>query len=527
MKILTAKQMGEVDRLSSERFLIPSLLLMENAGRSVVDEIERSVPRFRAGRTLIICGRGNNGGDGLVVARHLVMRGAAPEVLLLADPGRFKGDALANWRIGNEIGLTVHVLPDPSQALAHVRQAGHIDIVVDALFGTGLSQPIAPDLGQVVEWVNKSGAFVVAVDIPSGLQADSPTVSGPAIKAAVTVTFTALKLALVVPPASDLAGRVVVAPIGSPGILLDSPDHKLVQTDITIVRRCLQRRRRDAHKGDFGHVFVAAGSRGKSGAAIMTGLAALRSGAGLVTVWLPESLQRDVVGRVPELMTESLPETAEGSIAASGADRLLSVLERADVLVAGPGLTTAVDTVEFVRNLVRRSPLPVVLDADGLNAFASQPGYMRNENGQPVVITPHPGEMARLVDSSITDIQRDRLEVAARFAREHGCFTVLKGFQTVTATPTGFMFINGTGNPGMATGGSGDILSGIMGRFVAGWRRGPHHADLNSLGEYVSSAVYVHGLAGDVAADEQGMESLIATDLLPFLPAALKRIARA
>jgi NAD(P)H-hydrate epimerase len=385
---------------------------------------------------------------------------------------------------------------------------------------------MAPGLGEVVEWVNSaSGAFVVAVDIPSGLRADSPAVEGPVIKAAVTVTFTALKLALVVPPASDYAGKVVTAPIGSPPVLLDNPEHSFYQTDAAIVRRCLPRRARDSHKGTFGHVFVAAGSRGKSGAAIMTGLAALRSGAGLVTLWLPESLQREVVGKVPELMTESLPETPEGNVAAGAVDTVLAGLERADALVIGPGLTTAGDTVEFVRRLVGRAGVPIVIDADGLNAFASGPGAMRNDAGQPIVITPHPGEMARLLDSPIGAVQEDRLGVATRFSLDHGCITVLKGFQTVTAAPSGVTFINSTGNPGMATGGSGDILSGIMGRFVAGWRRAK--AGTAALSEYVASAVYVHGLAGDLAAAEQGEESLIATDLLPFLPAALKRIARA
>jgi NAD(P)H-hydrate epimerase len=529
MKILSAEQMGEVDRLSTERFGIPSLLLMENAGRSVVDEIEQAVPRLRGRKTLVFCGRGNNGGDGFVVARHLVMRGAMPQVLLFGDPGRLKGDALTNWRIVEAQGLPRQVLDGSSATSSYLSAAPLPDLIVDALFGTGLSKPIGEELGGVVDWINRAGTSlpVFAVDMPSGLRADSPDVVGPVVRASLTVTFTALKLALVLPPAADLAGKVVVAPIGSPESLVNQPGHNLDWTDVAMARNLVPRRARTGHKGTYGHVFVAAGSRGKSGAALMTGLAALRSGAGLVTLWLPETLQSDVVGKVPELMTEFLPASVDGTPAESGAGKLLAALDACDALVVGPGLTTHPETQAFVHDLVRKSRSPIVLDADGINAFAGGHGDLRNENGVPVVITPHPGEMARLLDRPIPEIQADRLETARRLSKERRLFTVLKGFQTVIAAPSGRAYINSTGNPGMATAGTGDILSGIVGRFVAGWQVRTRGRDLDSLGDQLAAAVYVHGLAGDLAAGQQGTESLIATDLLQHLPEAFQRISRA
>jgi ADP-dependent NAD(P)H-hydrate dehydratase / NAD(P)H-hydrate epimerase len=528
MKILTAQQMGDVDRLTTEQFGMPSLLLMENAGRSVVDELQKALPRIRSSRILVLCGHGNNGGDGFVVARQLAMRGARAEVLLLADPGRLKGDALINWNIVKASGPAVRIVPEPADAVALLRRGRRFDVVVDALFGTGLSHPVGPGFSEVIEWVNsESGAFVAAIDIPSGIMADSSEVSGPAVKAALTVTFSALKLSLVVPPAADWAGKVVVAPIGSPDVLVNAPEHRLSLTDVGTLASALPPRPRSSHKGTFGHVFVVAGSRGKSGAAIMAGLAALRSGAGLVTLFVPESLQRDLIGRVPELMIEPLPETDEGAFSTAALEPLLSALAQADAVVIGPGITTAAQAREFTSGLVRRAGVPLIVDADGLNAFAGQPEQLVNTPGEAIVITPHPGEMGRLAGMSIQEVQADRLGIARSFARAHRCITVLKGFQTITALPSGAAYINSTGNPGLATGGSGDILAGIVGRFVGGWRRGEHAADQERLGESVASAVYIHGLAGDLAVEEKGVESLIATDLLPFLPGAFKRACRA
>ena len=526
MKILTARQMAEVDRLSTEVFKIPSLLLMENAGRAVADRILRDAPGAADSPVHIFCGRGNNGGDGLVAARHLAVRGGKPEVFLISDPASYKGDALANWEIVHAMGIPVRTLGTVAEMRRVLRNLRSPRVIVDALFGTGLSKPIGPDSRPVVAWINRASAesIVASVDIPSGLFADSALVPGPAVRAHLTVTFTAPKLALVLPPAAEWAGKVTVAPIGSPPALLENPEYRTELIDPRIVRGVLPPRPRDSHKGAYGHVFVVAGSAGKSGASIMTGHAALRSGAGLVTLLLPASLQRDIAGRVPELMSEPLPETGAGTLDESALQPVLLYLEQADAVVVGPGLTTHPSTRRLVQAIVRLSPVPVVLDADGINAFAPRPETLRNDMGQAIAITPHPGEMARLLGCSIANVQSRRLETALGCAKEHGLFTVLKGFQTIVAAPDGRALINSTGNPGMATGGSGDILSGMAGRFVAGWNRKFHGADMRALGDGLAAAVYLHGMAGDIAAAEKGEESLTATDLIGTLPRAFKSV---
>jgi len=499
---------------------------MENAGRSVVDELMRECPGLKRKRVLVLCGRGNNGGDGFVVARHLWMHGMRPEVFLLADPSRLKGDAQINWEMIRSLDLPVRVLDTPGAVRAHLKKTAQPDVIVDALFGTGLSKPVRAEFRSAVDWINRAAlkALIVAVDVPSGLFADSASIPGVVVQADITVTFTALKPALVLPPAADCAGRVTVADIGSPAALLEIPEHRMDLIDSGLVRRALPKRPRDSHKGHFGHLFVVAGSRGKSGAALMTGLAALRSGTGLVTLWLPASLQRDLVGKVPELMTEPLPETRSGALDSSGLEALLSQLSAVDAVVVGPGLTTSTATKRLVYSLVRCSSVPVVLDADGINAFAPHPENLRNQAGQPVVITPHPGEMARLLNRSIASVQKARVETVRDCACEHQIYAILKGYQTLVSCPTGQVLINSSGNPGMATGGSGDILAGMAGCFVAQWKRRFRGRQREALADHLAASVYLHGLAGDIAAAEMGQESLIATDLLPYLPAAFRRI---
>lgn len=529
MKILTAAQMGEVDRLTTERYSIPSILLMENAGRSIVEELAKACPGLNHKRIMIFCGRGNNGGDGFVAARYLALRGAQPQILLFSSPEKLKGDALVNWKIVNAMNLPIQIMPTLASAKSFLRKSSSPDVIVDALFGTGLSKPIGPDFRPMVEWINNasSSAFVAAVDIPSGLMADSALVPGPAVHAHLTVTFSALKLAHVVPPAADIMGNVVLVAIGSPQALFENPEYRFNLIDPAQVQKILPRRARDSHKGSFGHVFVVAGSRGKSGAALMTGLAALRSGAGLVTLWLPRSLQRSVVGKFPELMTEFIAETQEETLDRAGAKKVLGSLSNADALVLGPGVTTHPSTKRLMWELVRNSPVPVILDADGINAFVPPAEPLRNEEEQPVIITPHPGEMARLIGKKIADVQKNRIETARSCAERHHCYVILKGFQTVIATPTGEIFINSTGNPGMATGGTGDILAGMVGRFIGGWKRKSFREENLDPADYLSAAVYLHGLAGDLAAAEESMETLIATDLLKYLPKAMNKVLKA
>jgi ADP-dependent NAD(P)H-hydrate dehydratase / NAD(P)H-hydrate epimerase len=526
MKILKAQEMGEVDRLTTSVYRIPSILLMENAGRGVADEMRMRIPGLAGKKVMIFCGKGNNGGDGFVVARYLHLRGGKPEVLLFADPSELRGDAKTNFEIIQALGLLIHKFATPATASGFLRNSGAPDVIVDALFGTGLSKPLGGGFSRIVGWINRAAekCRIVSVDIPSGLFADSPSLPGPAVKAHLTVSFTAPKLAQLIPPAADLTGELVLLPIGSPEALLLNPSYLMEWINAQAARNGIHSRARDSHKGSFGHVFIVAGSRGKSGAALMAGLSALRTGAGLATLWLPESLQKDIVGRVPEVMTESLPETRQGTIAWEAVGVILPRLKDADALVIGPGLTNATQTAEMVRDLVRQSSVPVILDADGINAFAGNANEMRNQNGLPLTITPHPGEMARLSGTTIKAIQADRIETARRWSALHGCHTVLKGYQTITASPGGRILINSSGNAGMATGGSGDVLAGIAGCFAGLW-----NLARNGQEEFASSlacAVYLHGLAGDLAAGKKGMESLIATDLIEHLPSAIQAVSQ-
>ncbi len=531
MKILTSRQMGEVDRLTTERFRIPSLLLMENAGRSVADELEKACPDSAERTILVFCGTGNNGGDGLVAARHLAARGAHPEVWVFGDPARYKGDALENWKMAESLGLAIRVLPDAASRTRALKYTQPPDVIVDALFGTGLSKPLGREFRATIDWINRSRprSLVIAVDLPSGTFADLPDVKDEilSVSAHITVTFTALKAALVLPPACHRAGRIVVVPIGSPGTLLDNPEYRINLIDTAQVRKTVQRRPREGHKGDFGHVFVLAGSRDKSGAALMTGLAALRSGAGLVTLMLPQSLRRDLIGKVPELMTVWLQETADGTPDAEAASAVLDQLSQADSVVIGPGLSTNRSTQRLIRDVLCRSSAPVILDADGINAFAGKAGALRNDAALPITITPHPGEMGRLLGIKSAEVQRNRMRTAEDCASKNNIFTILKGHQTVVATPGSRIFINNTGNPGMGTAGTGDILSGMVGRFVAGWKCASRDEDRESLADALASAVYLHGLAGDIAASKTGEESLVATDLLACLPDAFQRVLAA
>jgi NAD(P)H-hydrate epimerase len=526
MKILKAEQMVEVDRLTSERFLIPSILLMENAGRSFVDELGKFCSGLDKKRVTILCGRGNNGGDGFVAARYLSLGGAMPTVMLFADPELLKGDARTNWQIAEAMGIPIHVFTVPSDGEAYLNDMLLPDIIVDALFGTGLSKPIGPEFLPILQWIEKisSHACVASVDIPSGIMADSASTPGNAVKADLTVTFSALKLAHIAPPASDFAGKVVLMPIGSPSILFENPKYQWNLIDPAQVCRALPERKRDGHKGSYGHVYVVAGSAGKSGAALMAGLAALRSGAGLVTLCLPKGLQNGVVGKFPELMTEFLPETSEGTADQSGVEPVLTLLAQADVLVLGPGMTTQESTKRLVWELVRRSPVPIVLDADGINAFVSSDAALVNEHEQPIILTPHPGEMARLLGRTISEIQQDRMTAASDYAVKMNCFVILKGFQTVIADPEGNLFLNNTGNPGMATGGTGDILAGMAGRFVASWKIQDAGENQMALNDYLAAAVYLHGLSGDLAAEAATAETIIATDLVAQFPRAMIKV---
>lgn len=509
--------MQRIDRLSTERYGIPSLELMENAGRSVADFVSERYAPLEEQRITILCGRGNNGGDGLVAARLLRERGLKPRVLLFAEQGSMKGDAAANLaRLGAsrppEIVSTAEGWRKVYPSLKETT------LVIDALLGTGLTRPLEAFLLDVVRDVNRlePQPKVVAVDLPSGMSADSATLIGECIRADASVTFTAPKVAHVFPPASEHVGTWVVRQIGTPREALESD--RSLQLNLTAPEDLAwlgEPRQPDAHKGNFGHVLVIAGSVGKTGAAAMTARAALRAGAGLVTVATPRSALPIVAGLGLEFMTEPLAETDAGAISRQALDagQTGRLLEGKSLVALGPGIGIAAETTEFVRELVRRVHLPMVIDADGLNAIAGDLGCL--DAGDRVrVVTPHPGEMARLAGCSTSEVQSDRLEAARSFARAHHVCVVLKGFRTLIADPDGSVWVNPTGNPGMATGGTGDVLTGLIAGFLPQFRERP-------VAEVVAAAVYVHGLAGDLAAQEFGEMSMLAGDLLEAIPHGL------
>jgi hydroxyethylthiazole kinase-like uncharacterized protein yjeF len=528
MKVLTADQMRDVDRLTTERYGVPSLQLMENAGTRVVEFLEAEFGNLAGRSVAILCGKGNNGGDGLVVARLLRERGCHPRVYLFAAPESVRGDAAVNLKKWSgergegrgEIKI-VALAADWDAVKGEVASA---EIIVDALLGTGLTGPVEGFLRGVISDLNEVGSRqrlvascpkIVAVDIPSGVASDSGALAGPAIRAQATVTFTAPKLGLVLPPACEHAGKLVVRGIGSPVALLDEAESKTYLLGPEEFRTLPLARPPGGHKGDYGHAFIVAGSRGKSGAAVLAAWGALRAGAGLVTVATPEKVQPVVAAGLPEMMTEALAGTDADTIAVRSLDfgRFFEILRGKSVLALGPGLSTHPETQQFVHRVVAECALPVILDADGLNAFAGRAAELSQRHSAALAVTPHPGEMARLLGCTTAEVQAQRLEVAQRAAREWNAHVVLKGYRTVVTAPDGRAFINPTGNPGMASGGTGDVLTGILAGLtaqfgVADWAR------------VLSLGVYLHGLAGDFAAAEVGEHSLVASDLVRMLPRA-------
>jgi ADP-dependent NAD(P)H-hydrate dehydratase / NAD(P)H-hydrate epimerase len=515
MRILNTEQMREADRRTIEDLGLPSIVLMENAGRQTVAAIEAAFDQLPASRVAVLCGRGNNGGDGFVIARTLAQRGVEALVFVIGQVAEVQGDARTNLEVLGRLGLTVVEVTNAQEWELHFSQVSACDLIVDAILGTGFRGRLTGLLETVVEDINELEAPIVAVDLPTGLSADSADLPGEAVDATMTVTLAAPKIPLIFPPADARAGDLVIADIGIPEPIiddLDGPHLELLTRDG--MRRLVPSRAYEAHKGDFGRVLVVAGSFGKTGAAHLTALGALRSGAGLVTVATPRSALPIVAAMGAEYMTEPLEETPAGTIDYAALERVLEL--NADVIAVGPGLGQGPGTAAFVQGLVERSGVPLVLDADALNAFAREPDRLVGRDGVDVIITPHPGEMARLVGGTIEAVQQDRLGHAREFARGHRVHVVLKGHRTIVAGPDGRTFVNLTGNPGMATGGTGDLLTGM----IAAWL-----AQLLDAEAACKLAVYLHGAAGDLAEADEGDVSLIATDIAARLGDALLEVS--
>ncbi len=509
MKVLTASQMREVDRRTIE-LGIPGLILMENAGHRVVEFLLQRFGPLEHQRIVVVCGKGNNGGDGLVVARvlHVTQRPRSLHVVLGATDEELHGDAAANLRMLRACGCAVsrEVTPEMRRA----------SLVVDAVLGTGLTGPAKGRAADLIREINTGfpDARTVAIDVPSGLPSDSGSVEGEYVHAHHTVTFTAPKICQVLSPACEANGELRVAQIGSPAELYQNDDSIYLHlSEPRLFARLFRPRVPESNKGMYGHVLVIAGARGKTGAAAMAGTAGLRAGAGLVTVASAESAITAIAAYTPEMMTEPLAETSAGSISMQAIDQLRETLERKTVVALGPGMGGQTETVELVRKLMEEVELPMVVDADGLNALAGVALQVKAAR----VFTPHPGEMSRLTGKSIREVQADRIGIARGYAQQHGVYLVLKGNRSIIAFPDGRVYVNPSGSPALASGGTGDVLTGLIAGLLAQFP--------DDIGDAVLAAVYLHGRAGELGAADLGEKTLMATDLFRYLPAAMREIA--
>jgi NAD(P)H-hydrate epimerase len=510
MKIATAKQIANIDRRAIREFGIPGPVLMENAASAIAFEMERFFEGLDGVKVGIICGKGNNGGDGLALARRLRIRGVPVRVCLLASYAALKGEAKLNLSILRK--TDVEIVPNAS-ARVIAEMIAWSDVLVDAMLGVGLSSPLKGNYAIAAELMNMAGRPVVAVDIPTGINADTGEVMGSAVRADLTVTMVLPKRGLVLYPGAAFAGQVRVADIGIPPEVIEKEKIQVGLLAHGLAWGLTGERDRDSHKGDFGHLMVIAGSLGKAGAAVMAAKGALRTGAGLVSVAAPMGIIPLIQQQVMEAMCIPAGESIDGTLGMGSENELLKASGGMSACAIGPGLTTHYETVQVVRNLIQRVSLPMVIDADGVNALAGSADILKKAKA-PVVMTPHPGEMARLLGVSAEAVQKDRIGMASDVAAKFGVTLVLKGAGTVIATPHGEVFINTTGNPGMASGGTGDVLTGMIGSLLAqGY--GPTQA--------ACLAVYVHGLAGDLAAEEKGEAGMIAGDVIGKIPEAMKQ----
>jgi len=517
MLIVTATQMQTLDRRTIEEAGVSGTTLMERAGAGVVTCLQQQIGALRGKTVTIFCGKGNNGGDGFVVARLLHKQRARVRVLALAPLTDLSRDAATMYRqLVRTAGKTgIKPFSSASQAQSMLQDS---DVIVDALLGTGLAAPVTGRYAEAIDSINQAQRLTVAVDLPSGIHADTGAVLGRAVKADLTVTFGLPKLGLFQNQGIDHAGRVEIVDIGIPPAYVDAIEGRINLITAPFVRTALPPRRLSSHKGTFGHAGIIAGSVGKTGAAAMSAQAALRMGAGLVTIAIPTSVNDVLEAKLLEVMTIPMPETKARTLSRAALDRLKDFIAARTAVAIGPGLSTHPETVELVQALVRQLDRPSVLDADALNALAGRAALL-TECKIPPILTPHPGEMARLVaESSAQSINEDRIGTATRFARERGCYVVLKGARTVIAGPDGRVAICPTGNPGMATAGTGDVLTGMIAGLLA-----------QGVASWVAAcaATYVHGLAGDLAAETIGQSSLIARDVIDHIPYALTNIGSA
>ncbi len=505
--------MQELDRKAIETYRIPGIVLMENAGRGAAEEILKAFPDLQKKKVAIVAGKGNNGGDGFVIARHLTNCGVPVKVFLLTEPKALRGDAETNYYIFHRMKGEILSVPSSKDYQKVKKDFERADLLIDAIFGTGLDAEVRGYYREVIDHLNTLHQPIAAIDIPSGLNADTGKPFGTAVRATLTLTFGLPKLGLLISPGVDYVGTLKVIDIGIPRNLVEEEKIQTYLLEREEIRKWLSvPRRPDTHKGDYGHLLVIAGSVGKTGAAAMVCEAALRMGAGLVTLAIPKSLNPIMEMKLTEVMTEPLPETPKQTLSLRAYSSILRLCENKRAVVIGPGLGTYKETQTLILKLVKALDIPLVIDADGLNALATQAKFLPATN-RSLILTPHPGEMARLIRGTVKEIQENRIGVSRSFSQVNHVYLALKGYRTLIVTPRGETYINPTGNSGLATGGTGDVLSGMIGGLLC-----QGFDILPSL----QASVFLHGLAGDEVARELGEKSLVATDLIKKIPLLLQ-----
>lgn len=510
MKIVNSIQMRGLDLAAIQKYGIPALDLMEAAGRGVADAVTE-VAGSRQGPVVIVAGRGNNGGDGLVAARHLISRGRDVSVILLAGAGDLSPDARANLEFLAPLTTHIYFAPDVPTFNSIMPMLANAVCIVDAIFGTGLDREVSGLPLLAISAINAQKCFVVAVDVPSGLSADTGLAPNGAVAADVTATFGLPKIGLFIKRGPECAGSVKVVDIGIPCEEVKKINEVAYLIGPPLFDSCFLKRPAPAHKGDFGHVVIFAGSRAHMGAGYLAALGALRSGAGLATYCLPEKAFAKFDARYPEIMCDLIPDAGTAAFNPAGLDAALKISEGKSCVAVGPAIGTSNETREFINTFIKKSGVPLVIDADGLNVLDA--ASLKNRRAA-TILTPHPGEMARLIGKDTEYVQADRLNIAKEFASRNNVYLILKGHYTLVATPGGQIFINPTGNPGMATAGMGDALTGIVASFIA------QGFDVKTA---CIAAVYIHGMAGDIAASELGERALITSDVIKHLSGVIKR----
>ena len=505
--------MQAIDHSAIDDFGIPGLVLMENAGLAAASLIHENVPDLIEKKVVIVCGKGNNGGDGFVIARHLFIDRVSVDVLLLGKRRQLKADARINADIAFKMGIPIHEVTENNlNAQNHLLR--HCHIIVDAMFGTGLSKPAGGLYEKIIKKINSSKKYVVAIDIPSGVDSDSGHLIGPHIKADITAALALLKRSHLLFPAAESMGEVQILDISIPHEAVEKQEIPVAWLELQDVQSLIPKRPSNTHKGEYGHTLVVAGSKGKGGAAGLTGLAALRAGAGLVTLAVPESCHQALEFNPLETMTVALPETKSGCIATKAIDAVLESLKGKNALAIGPGLSTDKETVQLLEALLPQVECPLIIDADGINALGKSRKLIDQIQTE-TVLTPHPKEMSRLSGWSVQDILNHRIERAKEFAQEHEVTLLLKGARTLVAFADSTVLVNPTGNPGMATAGSGDVLTGLIAGLISQGMSAP---------SATAAGAFIHGMAGDLYVEANHEVPLIASDLLDKIPEAIKRI---